>query len=121
MTSQTARFNGFTRATLTVLAFGLVGFGASVATAANAAGDSPAVSVHYSDLNLATEQGTLALYQRIVSAARQVCPANTGPNARLAAQARRCVDEAVARAVQEVQSAKLAELQAARGRRAERG
>jgi UrcA family protein len=79
------------------------------------------VSVSYSDLNLATEQGNLALYKRIVSAARQVCPTNTGPNARLAAEAQQCVDQAVARAVKDVQSAKLAELQATRVRRADRG
>lgn len=121
MISQTARFNGFTRATLTVLASGLVGLGASVAGAATATDEGPAVSVNYSDLNLATEQGTVALYKRIVSAARQVCPANTGPNARLAAEARHCVDQAVARAVRDVQSAKLAELQATRTRKAERG
>lgn len=121
MTSQTARFNGFTRATLTVLASGLVGLGASVATAATAADEAPAVHVNYSDLNLATEQGNLALYKRIVSAARQVCPINTGPNARLAAQAQHCVDEAVARAVRDVQSPTLAELQATRTRKAARG
>jgi UrcA family protein len=119
MTAQTARFHGFTRATLIVLASGLAGLGVSVATAGT--DDAPAVSVSYSDLNLATEQGTLTLYKRIVSAARQVCPVNTGPNARLAAQTQRCVDEAVARAVRDVQSPKLAELQATRARKAQRG
>jgi UrcA family protein len=104
-----------------VLASGLVGLAASVATAATPLDGSPTVSVSYSDLNLATEEGTLALYQRIVSAARQVCPVNSGPNARLAAQARQCVDEAVARAVKDVQSPKLAELQATRARKTARG
>jgi UrcA family protein len=121
MTSQAARFNGFTRATLTVLATGLVGLGTSVATAATSPDGAPAVSVSYSDLNLATEEGTLALYKRIVSAARQVCPSATSPSAQQAAQARHCVDDAVARAVRDVQSTKLAELQATRTRRAERG
>jgi len=121
MTSQIGRIPGFTRATLTVLASGLVGLGASVATAATSTDDAPAISVSYSDLNLATEEGTLALYKRIVSAARQVCPVNTAPSARLAAQAQHCVDDAVARAVKDVQSAKLAQLQATRTRRAARG
>ena len=121
MTSHTVRFNGFTRAAFTVLVTGLVAAASSVAAAATSTDEAPAISVGYSDLNLSTEQGNVALYQRIVSAARQVCPTNTGPNARLAAQVQRCVDEAVARAVKDMQSPQLAELQAARGRRAERG
>jgi UrcA family protein len=121
MTAHTVRFNGFTRATLTVLATGLVAAASSVATAATSADEAPAISVRYSDLNLSTEQGNVTLYRRIVFAAHQVCPTNNGPNARLAAQAQRCVDEAVARAVKDIESPRLAELQAARGRRAVRG
>jgi UrcA family protein len=122
MTSHTITSKGsFARAALTVLASGLVAVTATVANAAQLEADAPTISVSYADLNLATEQGTLALYRRIVSAAHQVCYTNTGPNARLAAQAQHCVDEAVARAVHDIQSPKLAELQAARARRVERG
>lgn len=121
MTSQIVRFNGFTRATLTVLASGLVGLGASVATAAAATDVAPAVSVSYADLNLATEEGNVALYRRIVSAARRVCPIETVPSAQRVAQAQHCIDDAVDRAVKQVQSTKLAELQATRTRRAARG
>ena len=121
MTSHTIASRGFARAALTVLASGFVAVTASVANAAPVAVDAPTISISYADLNLATEQGTVALYRRIVNAAHQVCDTSSGPSARLAAQAQRCVDEAVARAVNEVQSPKLAELQAAHTRRVSRG
>jgi UrcA family protein len=130
MTSHTIRLNElargssvFSRAVLVALATSVLAFTATQARAEEPADVSatPSLSVTYVDLNLATEEGTLALYKRIVSAARQVCPADTGPNLRLVSQARRCVDDAVARAVNDIQSPKLAELQAARTRRVDRG
>lgn len=131
MTSQAQRFDkavrsssSLSRVILTALTAGLIG--ALATTAANASdaarvSDAPAVSVKYSDLNLATDQGNVALYKRIVSAARQVCPIDTGPNARLIAQSRKCVDDAVARAVSDIESPQLAALQAARSHRIDRG
>lgn len=129
MTSHTHRSNEPARATrivgraaLAVVASSLLALSSSPASAGtpSEASDAPSVSVSYGDLNLATEEGTLALYKRIVSAARQVCPADAGPNVRLLAIARRCVDEAVARAVSDIRSPRLAELQAARARPANR-
>ena len=101
------------RAVFAVLASSIVGFTATAAQADTVviSSDVPAVSVSYSDLNLATEQGAVALYKRIVTAARQVCPADVGPNLRLISQTRHCVNEAVARAVSDIPSPKLAELQ----------
>jgi UrcA family protein len=121
MTSHTFTSKSFTRAALMMLASGFVAVTATAANAAQSEAQAPAVSISYADLNLATEQGTVALYRRIVSAAHRVCDTNTGPNARLAARAQHCVNEAVARAVHDVQSPKLAELQAARSRRVDRG
>jgi UrcA family protein len=118
MTSHMITSKGFARTVLTVLASGFV---AIAANAAPADVDTPAVAVHYADLNLATEQGTVALYRRIVNAAHGVCDANTPRSVRLATQVQRCIDQAVARAVNDVRSPKLAELQAAHVRRADRG
>jgi UrcA family protein len=117
------RFNAFGRVALVV---GLSGFAGVSATRAHADPsmhdpDAPSVAVSYSDLNLATEEGALTLYKRIVSAARQVCPLDTGPNMRLVRQARECVNDAIARAVNDIQSPRLAELSASRARRVDRG
>jgi UrcA family protein len=69
----------------------------SVAVAAHAdqALDVPARTVHYSDLNLNTQAGVAALYNRIRSAAQLVC-GNVDPR-RLdeAASAKACMDKAV--------------------------
>jgi UrcA family protein len=115
MTSHYTGSNRFARTFLVTLAAAALGSSALTAHAATAADDVPSVSVSYADLNLATEQGNLALYHRIVAAANKVCfTHNSGPSARLEAQSRKCVNESIARAVNNVQSAKLAELQAAR-------
>jgi UrcA family protein len=115
MTSHHTSSTRFVRAFLISLAATVLGSSALTVHAATAADDVPSVSVSYADLNLATEQGNVALYRRIVAAANKVCfTHSSGPSARLEAESRKCVNDAVARAVNTVQSAKLAELQAAR-------
>ena len=47
------------------------GFGVANAAPAD---DQPSMVVKYDDLDLSSKEGTLALYQRIAAAARQVCP-----------------------------------------------
>jgi UrcA family protein len=70
----------------------------------------PSVKVDYSDLNLASDQGSRALYSRIVYAARAVCVTGDGSirNLHQYAIERSCVDAAVSNAVRDVHSPKLA-------------
>jgi UrcA family protein len=76
------------------------------------------VTVKYGDLNLASEKGSRELYGRLVTAARQVCPAEAdtlmaiGQNL----QAQRCVNQAVERAVKEIRNPKFAEVAGSRMR-----
>jgi len=103
-------------AALTALSACLVVAVSAVAHAAVADGSAPSVTVSYRDLNLATDQGTKALYARIVSAAREVCGAAEVDIRDLAtlSSERSCERQAIAHAVSDVHSAKLAALYAAR-------
>ena len=80
--------------------------------AANAA--SPALTVRYSDLNLSTEQGSLALYGRIVAAAHQVCTVEGIRDLRAVAAVKDCREQAIAQAVRDVNSPMLASVYAER-------
>ena len=117
MTSATLNLGGRLRTALacTVLtactAIGAIGS----AHAADAAGV-PALTVRYSDLNLSTEQGSLALYGRIVAAAHQVCTIVDIRDLRATAAVGACRDQAVARAVRDVNSPMLAAVHAERVR-----
>jgi len=105
------------RAALAVVASTLFAANAFSATAELSSGDVPRVVVDYSDLRLETEHGARVLYQRISSAARQVCPGESSRDLRVAANARTCMSQAIARAVSEVNHPRLAALDAARARR----
>jgi UrcA family protein len=98
------------RRTLTTLAVCLLAGAAAGAYAGTPDADSASVKVAYSDTDLATEQGSSALYARIVAAARQVCGAREVDGRDLAAMAsaRACQQQAIANAVQAVHSTKLA-------------
>jgi|SRR5436853_2278034 len=69
---------------------------------------STSVRVNYHDLNLATEQGTHALYARIVSAAHKVCAARDIRILADVAAARVCEAQAIAHAVRDVNDPRLA-------------
>jgi UrcA family protein len=79
------------------------------AVAGAAVGDIPAVTVAYDDLNVDSAQGSAALYARIAAAAREVCatPDDIRDLGALAT-ARTCERQAIARAVQAVNSPRLA-------------
>lgn len=79
--------------------------------------DIPSLTVSYSDLNLATEQGNLVLLRRIEKAAVKLCPATSASGPWVPSSIQDCRDDAVARAVSDTKSALLAELHAARGHR----
>lgn len=117
MTSATLSLGGRLR---TALAFTVL----TACTAIGAVGSAhaadaavvPALKVHYSDLNLSTEQGSLALYGRIVAAAHKVCTVVDIRDLRAAAALGACRDQAVARAVRDVGSPMLAAVHAERVR-----
>ena len=114
MTSATLNRGGRLRTAMafTVLAactaIGAVGS----AHAANA--NPPALKVHYSDLNLSTERGSLALYGRIVAAARQVCSVEGIRDLKAVAALKDCREQAIAQAVRDVNSPMLAAVYAER-------
>ncbi len=97
---------------LAVLAAGLISAAAQAATDDSAP---PQVTVRYSDLNLNTDQGTNALYARIVAAARTVCQAPEVDIRDLPAVAREhaCEEQAVAHAVSDAHNARLASMYSA--------
>jgi UrcA family protein len=113
--------NRLARVTLAMCASTVFAVGTMSASAGTPPADVPRVIVDYSDLNLATEHGAHRLYQRISTAARQVCPPDTSVGARVASIARQCVSDAIARAVNEVNNPRVAELGAARMRRSGHG
>jgi len=114
MTTVTAASGSVARIVAALSACLIIGVSASAHAASSA--DAPSVRVSYNDLNLATEQGSQALYGRIVAAARQVCPSSDIRNlAGLAAQ-HACEASAVAHAVQQVHSPKVVAISMARAR-----
>jgi UrcA family protein len=107
MTPATSRISDLLRASAALTACLMIGATAT-AHAAAPADATPSVQVNYHDLNLATEQGTQALYGRIVSAARKVCaPSDIRVLVEFAA-ARACEAQAVADAVRAVNNPRLA-------------
>jgi UrcA family protein len=88
--------------------------GVIAANAAGAAdGDVPRVVVKYSEASLATDSGVQDLYRRITYAARKVCPEATFGDLSAAMHAKVCQDEAIARAIRQIDNSRLAELHAA--------
>jgi UrcA family protein len=121
MTSLISRCSNY-RLTSTALAaltacFLLGATGAAHAT--QSADAAPSVRVAYGDLNLASEQGNSTLYARIVSAARAVCRVDDVDIRDLGAlaSARACESHAIAQAVSDVHSPKLAAIYSAHVRR----
>lgn len=109
------------RAVAALLACGLTVFFTPVARA-EAAPDVPKLEVSYTDLDIATEQGARALYRRIAHAARQVCPPGEGSRiAKLDEISRSCIRDSISRAVREVNSPRLAEVEATLSRRTRTG
>jgi UrcA family protein len=105
-----------TRIAIAMLTCGLLIAGTPVARAASSPADVPQVRVSYSDLILTNEHDALLLYRRIAAAAREVCPPESSVYARRIA-GRHCVSEAISRAVRDVGSPKLAQVEAAHARR----
>ena len=72
--------------------------------------------VRYDDLDLNSEAGALALYGRVEAAARRVCPDNGVRDLNRLRAMRACREDAVARAVAGIPSAKVAAIHLERKR-----
>ena len=111
---------------LTLLAATLSGWSAaSVATEqaapAMSSADVPSIVIDYSDLNLASRSGTVALYARLSRAAKRVCEPVNGRSLQEREAYRQCQQSSLARAVRAVGHPAVLALHAARGPRGTRG
>jgi UrcA family protein len=86
------------------------------ASAATVDSDAPSLVVHYSSETLATEAGVHSLYHRLVQASRQVCPDPSIRDLGADAKVRQCRDQAIARAIREINNPQLAALYATSAR-----
>jgi UrcA family protein len=87
--------------------------GVGTACAATSDGDVPTRVVRYSDQSLATDGGVQALYRRLVIASEQVCPEESSRDLGAHALVRHCREQALARAVRQINNSRLAALYAA--------
>ena len=81
---------------------------AGAVSAATLNDDVPRRVVKFERDSLATDGGAQALYHRIVRAAEQVCPGTSADRPFLTNAVRECREQAVARAVREIDSPRLA-------------
>ena len=93
---------------------GVLGLGA--ANAATRDSDVPTIVVKFSELSLSTDAGVNALYHRILYAARQVCPNVSIRDLAGYQQVEQCRDQAVARAIRQIDNSQLAALYASRAK-----
>jgi UrcA family protein len=89
---------------------GLLGLGAAGAAATDS--DVPTVVVKYSAESLATDAGVHQLYRRIMYAAKQVCPEPSINDLIFRQKVAECRDQAVARAIRQIDNPRLAALHA---------
>lgn len=84
----------------------------AVASANSWSADGLQTNVYYNLRDLATERGARALYRRIVSAAREVCPGYDSMSLETVAVSQECQRQAIARAIGEIGNARLAAIDA---------
>ncbi len=108
---------GLRIAVLLMLCGTVGGFAAGAANAAGAPDEAPSVTVQYDPRTLDTDRGADALYRRIANAAADVCPAASPRELARYAVTERCRRQAIARAVRQIDSQRLAEVLAARATR----
>lgn len=90
--------------------------GVMAAGAANAADDVPSVAVKYTQESLADSGGVNDLYRRITMAARQVCPDASIRDLAVMHQVAQCREQAVTRAIRQIDNPRLAALHASRSK-----
>jgi UrcA family protein len=108
MTSATFESNRNRTGRIAMLVGCLLAGSLGVAQAATAYGETPAVVVSFSDLDLSTTEGAKTLYTRISRAAREVCPFEDSVEPSRVAKNRACRDAAIERAVSAINSTQLA-------------
>jgi len=118
MISHIASSVRFARTVVVALVAGAIGASSvSIAHAAPQDDATPQIAVRYSDLNLATEDGSRALYHRLVDAAEQVCGGRGNfAELRYNREVQSCISDTVARAVKKVDHPKFARVAAAQMR-----
>jgi UrcA family protein len=93
----------------------LLTLGSTVATQASTPDESvPSITVRYSDLDVTSDEGARALYQRILEAAQRVCDPHSSDVMTLLGE-HYCRQQAIERAVRSVGSPRLAALHRASG------
>src|SRR5665811_993748 len=97
-----------TRAKFSLLLLGSLAGVVAAGTASAADIDVPSLAVKYSLQSLATDSGVQDLYRRITLAARKVCPENSVRDLSMQRQVEQCRDEAVARAIRQIDNSRLA-------------
>jgi len=118
MNSITLRPHGNRYALITALSACIaIGAAAAAAHAGEPSASAPAVKVGYHDLNLATDAGNSALYARLEKAAAKVCVVDDIRDLAAVAARPACEQQAIARAVREINSPRLAALYSARAPR----
>ncbi len=110
MTSQTVHRNRSPLGRAVAFAACMLSGTLGVAAAATPADEPPAVVVAYGDLDLGTDNGVHALYNRIAAAASRVCPPEDGRDLKRFFAFKSCREAAIARAVSEIKSPQLAAL-----------
>jgi UrcA family protein len=89
---------------------GLAAFGTAGAATPNS--DVPSLAVHYTAESLATDGGVNQLYRRIAAAAAKVCPDASVRDLGAMRQVDQCRNEAIARAIRQIDNSRLAALYA---------
>jgi len=85
---------------------------AGAANAADTSNGAPTLVVRYSTQALTTNSGVQDLYRRIRLAAKQVCPESSVHDLRANEQAEVCRQQAVSKAIQQINNSQLAALHA---------
>lgn len=93
--------------TWAILAVVCVGLAAKPAKAAEAGSTDPQLVVSYADLNLASRHGASVLFERIQSAAVQVCGAPDAPEVLRSPAVNACIHQAIEKAVSRVDNTLL--------------
>jgi UrcA family protein len=95
-------------------ALGVFGAAALASPAVASADDDAALetNVYFTAQQLSTEQGTRAVYRRIVSAAQEVCPGYDSMYPDVVNKSKECQRAAIARAIGMIGSARLAAVDA---------
>jgi UrcA family protein len=97
-----------TRKLVALAAAAALCFPAIAAQAGDTAGELPTRTVGYADLDLGTQAGATALYNRIYHAAEQVCGDTGSRQLAEVLAVRACVNRAVSASVKSVHNARLA-------------